>query len=140
MDSIIKQTIDARKSVIFDNYNITDKSLIDKIEDLFIRINEFGEKFDDVNKFEAEFAKSTLNSEYTNIFIQLANIEVKNNMPSVGEVVADRIGSEVKNRIIPSRAVRADARDKALRNIPVVGDIINSRQKLDLLNKFRKKK
>ena len=100
----------------------------------------FREKYTDVSAFEAEFANSPLNSEYMNIFVEIAQSEIKSNKPSVGEVVADRVGTEVKNRIMPSRAVRADKRDQALRNIPVIGDVIDVGQKIDLFNKFRKDK
>lgn len=136
METVIKQVIDARKSAIFSGYNITDQDILDQIEDLFKRINEFGEKFNDVNAFEAEFANSHLNNEYTNIFVEIAKKEVETNKPSAGEVITDRVANNIKNRIIPSRAVRADARDRALRNIPIVGDAIDIEQKIDLLNKF----
>lgn len=138
MEAVIKQVIDARKSAIFNSYSITDQAMIDKIDDLFKRINEFGEKYKDINQFEAEFASSSLNSEYTNIFVEIAKKEIDANRPSMGEMMTDRVGSEIKNRIIPSRAVRADARDRAIRSIPVVGDIVDAGQKIDLLNKFRK--
>ena len=45
MESVIKQVIDARKNAIFSSYNITDKNMLDKIDNLFNRINEFGEKW-----------------------------------------------------------------------------------------------
>lgn len=140
MDNIIRNSIDARKNAIFNSYNVTDKKMLDKIDDLFKRIDDFGEKYTDVSAFEAEFANSPLNSEYMNIFVEIAQSEIKSNKPSVGEVVAGRVGTEVKNRIMPSRAVRADKRDQALRNIPVIGDVIDVGQKIDLFNKFRKDK
>ena len=139
MNEIVKQSIDSRKNAIFSGYNVTDKGILNKIENLFKRINEFGEKFNDVMEFEAEFAKSPLSNEYTNIFVEIAQKEIDAAKPSMGEVVADRVGTEIKNRVIPSRAVRADARDQALRSIPVVGDIIDASQKIDLINKFRNK-
>ena len=104
------------------------------------RINEFGEKYSDVSQFEAEFANNPLNSEYMNIFVEIAKKEVDASQPGVGDVVADRVGSEIKNRVMPSRAVRADARDQAIRNIPIVGDVVDIGQKIDLFNKFRKNK
>ena len=140
MDSIVKNSIDTRKSAIFNSYNVTDKKMLDKIEDLFRRINEFGEKFSDVGQFEAEFANNPLNSEYMNIFVEIAKKEVDASQLGVGEIVADRVGSEIKNRVMPSRAVRADARNQAIRNIPIVGDVVDIGQKIDLFNKFRKNK
>ncbi len=140
MDKIVKQTIDARKNAIFSSYNVTDKAILKRIEDLFKRINEFGEDFDDVNAFEAAFANDSLNIEYTNIFVELAQKDMSSNMPSVGEMVADRIGNDIKNRVMPSRAVIADERDKMIRDIPVVGDVIEAGKGLDLLNNIRKSK
>ena len=140
MDNIIKQSIEGRKNAIFSSYEVTDKVMIDKIDDLFKRINEFGEKYNDVGSFESDFTSSSLNNEYINIFTELAMKGVSNSMPSVGEMVADRVGTEIKNSILPSRAVRADRRDNAIRNIPIVGDIVDAGQKIDLFNKFRKNK
>lgn len=140
MDNIIKQSIEGRKTAIFNSYNVTDKKMIAKIDDLFKRINEFGEKYDDVGKFETEFASNPLNNEYINIFTELAQKEISANKPSVAGMVADRVGSEIKNKVIPSHAVIADERDSAMRNIPIIGDVIDAGQKIDLLNKFRKKK
>lgn len=139
MNEVVKQSIEGRKNAIFSGYNVTDKKILDNIEDLFRRINEFGEKFNDATQFENEFAKSSLSNEYTNIFVELAKKEIDAAKPSMGEVVVDRVGTEIKNRVIPSRAVRADARDRALRSIPVVGDIIDASQKNDLINKFKNK-
>ena len=140
MEEIVKNSIEARKNAIFNSYNVTDKKMLDKIDNLFNRINEFGDKYNDVSQFEAEFASSPLNSEYMNIFVEIAQMDIKASQPGIGEVVADRVGNEIKNRVIPSRAVRADRRDQAMRNIPIVGDIIDVGQKIDLLNKFRKDK
>lgn len=140
MDNIIKQSIEGRKNAIFNSYEVSDQVMIDKIDDLFNRINDFGEKYNDVGTFESEFANSPLNNEYINIFTELAMKGVSNSMPSVGEMVADRVGTEIKNSVLPSRAVRADRRDQAIRNIPIVGDIVDVGQKIDLLNKFRKDK
>ena len=140
MDNIIKQSIDGRKNAIFSSYNVTDQKMIKKIDDLFNRINEFGEKYNDVGTFETEFANSSLNNEYINIFTELAMKGVSNSMSSVGEMVADRVGTELKNTVLPSRALRADQRDAAIRNIPIIGDVVDAGQKLDLLNKFRKDK
>lgn len=140
MDKVIKQTIDARKNAIYSSYKVSDKKMNEKIDDLFKRINEFGEKYKDVNEFEAEFAKSPLNNEYTNIFVELAKVDISASKPSTGEMVADRVVSEVKNRTGLTRAARANARDKAIRDIPIVGDIVDAKQKFDFFARFRKNK
>lgn len=140
MEKDIKLTIDARKNAIFSSYKVEDKKLIDKIDNLFERINEFGEGFKDVAEFEKEFANSSLNSEYINIFTEIAQQQIDVQKPSIGAALADSIGSEIETRLTPSRAVMADARDSAIRDIPVVGDVIDAKQKFDLFNKFRRKK
>ena len=140
MDKVIKQTIDARKQAIFNSYEVTDKKMLSKIEDLFKKINDFGEKYDDVNKFEADFSTNSLNTEYTNIFVELAKKDINASKPGVGEVVADRVGSELRSRAGLTRAAATNARDNALRDIPVVGNIMDLGNKIDLLKKFRKNK
>lgn len=140
MDTIVKQTIDARKDAIFNSYEVTDKKMLEKIDDLFKRINEFGESFSDVTTFESEFASNPLNTEYTNIFVELAKKDIKTQTPGVGKMVAERVGRDIKNSIIPSRAVRADKRDQAIRNIPVIGDIVDAKQKIDFFSRFKKNK
>ena len=120
------------------NYNIellTKDEIIDRLKQMKV-----GEKYNDVGSFESDFTSSSLNNEYINIFTELAMKGVSNSMPSVGEMVADCVGTEIKNSILPSRAVRADRRDNAIRNIPIVGDIVDAGQKIDLFNKFRKNK
>ena len=139
MNKDIKLTIDARKNAIFSSYNVDDKKMIDKIDNLFDRINKFGEEFKDVGEFEKEFASSSLNTEYINIFTELAQQQINVEKPNIGATIVDSLGSEIKNSVMPSRAVMADKRDSAIRNIPVVGDVIDAKQKIDLFNKFSKK-
>ena len=139
MDDIIKQCIDGRMSV-FNNYNITDESILKKIDDLSKKINEFGEGCKDAMEFNDKFMKSPLNDEYNNLVVEVAKSGVKSDMPSAGEVIADTVIDRAKTKIRPSRANLADKRDQALRDIPVVGDVMQARQTMDLLGRFKKKK
>ena len=136
MVEVIKQSIEARKNAIFSSYNVEDKKMLDKIDNLFKKINDFGEKFTDVNEFEKEFANSSLNNDYINIFVELSKVGA----PSIGETILESAANEVVSAAMPSRAVIADKRDQALRDIPVVGDIMQAGQTIDFFNKFRKKK
>lgn len=136
MVEVIKQSIEARKNAIFSSYNVEDKKMLDKIDNLFKKINDFGEKFTDVNEFEKEFANSSLNNDYINIFVELSKVGA----PGIGETILESAANEVVSAVMPSRAVIADKRDQALRDIPVVGDIMQAGQTIDFFNKFRKKK
>lgn len=90
-------------------------------------------------EFEAEFAKSPLSKEYTDIFVLIAQRDVNKNMPSMSDVITDRVESEIRRNFIPSHALVADKRGQVLRDIPIIGDAMNVKQNFDLFNKFRKK-
>ena len=139
MDDIIKQCIDGRMSV-FNAYNITDESVLKKIDDLSKKINEFGEGCKDAMEFNDKLMKSPLNDEYNNLVVEVAKSGVKADMPSAGEVIADTVIDRAKTKIRPSRAVMADKRDQALRDIPVVGDAMQAKQTFDLFKRFKKDK
>ena len=54
MNEIVKNSIEARKNAIFSSYEITDKSILDRIDEYFNRLNKWAEKYDDVMKFETD--------------------------------------------------------------------------------------
>ncbi|MBQ2640264.1 MAG: hypothetical protein IJF92_05865 [Bacilli bacterium] len=139
MDDIIKQCIDGRMSV-FNAYNPTDEKILKKIEDLSKKMNEFGEGCKDAMEFNDKFMKSPLNEEYNNLIVEVAKGEVEISKPSIGEAVADRVGTSIRNEVMPSRAVRADKRDQMIRDIPVVGDVMQGKQTFDLFKRFKKDK
>ena len=139
MDDVVKQCIDGRMSV-FNAYNPTDEKILKKIEDLSKKMNEFGEGCKDAMEFNDKFMKSPLNDEYNNLIVEVAKGEVDIPKPSIGEAVADRVATSVRNEVMPSRAVMADKRDQALRDIPVVGDVVQAKQTFDLFKKFKNKK
>ena len=139
MDDIIKQCIDGRMSV-FNNYNVTDEFVLKKIDDLSKKMNEFGEDCKDAMEFNDKLMKSPLNDEYNNLVVEVAKGDVEVSKPSITEAIVDRVGTSIKNDVMPSRAVMAEKRDRAIRDIPVVGDVMQARQTMDLLGKFKKKK
>ena len=67
MNEYVKNSIDARKQSFYTAYEITDKDIENKIEDLFKKICEFGETCSDAMDFENKFQSSELNNEYINI-------------------------------------------------------------------------
>ena len=139
MDDVVKQCIDGRMNV-FNNYNVTDETVLNKIEDLSKKMNEFGEECKDAMEFNDKFMKSPLNDEYNNLVVEVAKSGVKADMPSAGEVIADTVIDRAKTKIRPSRAVMADKRDQAIRDIPVVGDVVQANQTFDLFKRFKKNK
>ena len=139
MDDVVKQCIDGRMNV-FNNYNVTDETVLNKIEDLSKKMNEFGEECKDAMEFNDKFMKSPLNDEYNNLVVEVAKSGVKADMPSAGEVIADTVIDRAKTKIRPSRAVMADKRDQAIRDIPVVGDVVQAKQTFDLFKRFKKNK
>ena len=74
MEKIVKASIDGRKSAFFSAYDIKDENLIKEIDELFNRINEFGEGCTDSTQFETAFITSTLNTEYINLFTRLLSL------------------------------------------------------------------
>ena len=51
---MIKQSIDSRKQAIYNMYNITDTNLINKIDDLFNRMESLGSTCTDSMDFETK--------------------------------------------------------------------------------------
>ena len=152
MNDLVKSSIEGRKNAIFSAYNITDQSIKDKIENLFKRINEFGESCLDNMDFESKFANSELNQEYINLFTEIATnctqivrqTEENKNIKSDGEYFAEEVASEIRyqtrNATEPIRRQMHEETLKAARNTPVIGDILEAKQYADLFSRFKKKK
>lgn len=143
MNEYVKMSIDGRKSAVYSAYDIQDEELKKKIEDLFSRIEAFGEACQDASDFEARFSSSELNQEYINLFTEIATKcapivreEINPDVKSTGEYIADEIKDEmeyqVKDMTMPARrAARQEAYDVA-RRTPVVGEIMQAKQTADL--------
>lgn len=152
MNDLVKTSIESRKTAIFNAYKITDQNLINKIEDLFNRINEFGETCADNMDFETKFATSELNQEYINLFTEIAtscpqktvqsveNREVKSDAEYVLEDVASEVKYQVDDATMPMRRQMREEAERTARNTPVIGEIMEAKQYADLFGKFFKKK
>lgn len=136
MNELIRNSIEAKRKAIFDYHDIENKKLLEKIENYFKKVEEFGSKYDDIMKFENDFAASPLMKEYTDIFTEIVE---KENLPTMVEEtsVADEIKDNVERRI---KAQARQKRDDELRSMPVVGDVLEVKQHIDLFSKFRKNK
>ena len=152
MNDLVKTSIEGRKNAIFNAYEIKEQSILEKIEDLFNRINEFGESCNDSTDFETKFASSSLNQEYINLFTQIAttctaknytttnNTNVKSDEQYAKEELESDLRYAVDEATMPiRRQVRQEVYDE-VRDIPVVGDALNIKQHIDFFGRFRKKK
>lgn len=152
MNALVKTSIEGRKNAIFNSYNITEQSIIEKIEDLFTRINELGESCTDNMDFESKFASSSLNQEYIQLFTKIAtsctqivrqpeeNRHVKSDAEYIAEDVASEIRYQTRNATEPIRRIARQEAYETVRDMPVVGDIMQAKQTMDLFGRFKKKK
>lgn len=152
MNDLVKTSIESRKTAIFNGYEITDENLINKIEELFKRINEFGETCTDNMDFETKFATGQLNQEYINLFTKIAttcpqksvqnveNREVKSDAQYVLEDVESELKYQMDNATMPMRRQMREEAERTARNTPVIGEIMEAKQYADLFGKFFKKK
>ena len=135
MNELIKQSIDAKKKAIYDYHDVTSVKTKEKIDDFFEKVEEFGSNYTDIMQFENDFTSSSLMKEYTDLFTLVIQSENVNEMIHDTNV-ANEIGDSFKNHI---RRKTREKRDQELRNMPVIGDILNVKQHIDLFSKFRKK-
>ena len=79
MDENVKNSIKARRDAIFNAYEVGagEKK---KVDTLFAEIEKLGKSCKDVMEFEAEFAKSSLNQQYLDLFTEVAT----SSQPKVG--------------------------------------------------------
>ena len=137
MDDQIKLSIDGRRAAFENAYELTPEAKA-KIADLFKDIEALG--------------KSPLNQQYIALFTELAqtcksklapvsNVDIEP-QPTKGEVAADLLKNDLEIAAdgtvqhFRGRAYRA-AHDKA-RDIPVVGDAIDLKNKIDFFSRFKK--
>ena len=145
MDKYVKQSIDARKNAMAASYNL-DASAKKKIDTLFIEIEKLGEKCKDVGEFETEFQKSPLNQKYLDLFTEIATTsqpkaaassDVEKAKSSLGKQVAggmvagaaESTLNQAIHTVVPTRAAVHQKAYDEVRDIPVVGDAINIKEK-----------
>ena len=155
MDKYVKQSIDARRDAIFAAYQVGDEGK-KKIDKLFAEIEKLGETAKDAGDFEAKFAASPLNQKYLDLFTEVATNSQPANAPEVakpriGKTIAGGVAAgvaesaldDVARRVVPTRAAVHQKATDALRDVPVVGDVMDISQKagyaMHLGKLFRKK-
>lgn len=152
MNDLVKNSIESRKQAVLNRYKIEDKELLNKIDELFSKISQFGENCIDSMDFETKFASSTLNKEYIELFTQIATsctpiiheVEERDDIKSDKEYILEDVKGEVKYQIeSATQPLRREAYQETydkVRDIPIVGDVLNVKQHIDFFSKFKKKK
>lgn len=137
MNEMVKNSVESRRTAIFSTYAITDENLFKKIEDYFNRLNDFASSYDDVMKFETDFAASPLSKEYTDLFMEISSSMNNSQGDNKDNIIADELKEDIKHEV--RREVHREVYDKA-RDIPVVGEAMDLKNKFDLLRRFKKNK
>lgn len=148
MNEFVKQSIDGRKIAFSNSYELS-SVYQKKVDELFRKIEEFGEGCSDSLEFETKFASSPLNSEYTNLFTEIASnckciipdvVETKGK--SNGEVIMDEVKSDLKYAVdditMPARRKAREALDSKIYDSPL-GNIKQASNTVSLFKRIFKK-
>lgn len=142
MDEYIKQSIEGRKNAIGATYEVS-AEMQKKIDTLFGEIEKLGAKCKDVGDFEAQFAASSLNQKYLDLFTEVAtNSQVKvaaskvskseiSKMVATGTAVgvAESALEQAIDNVVPTRAAVNQEVTDAVRKTPVIGDAMDIAEK-----------
>lgn len=138
MDKNIEASINGRKNAIFAAYEVKDKKMLAKIDELFGKMNDLGKECKDVGEFETKLAASPLNQEYMDLFTEIAMGTASKQ--AAGQAAASMAGGVVEGmaknalgNVVPTRASVRQAADDALRRTPVVGDVMGIKQQADFV-------
>ena len=150
MNDMVRNSIESRKNAIFSAYEINDDALLNKINDLFERIMVFGENCNDVGDFETQFATSSLNQEYIELFTKIATTcspkpqessVTYSNPKGTGEQVLDEVKDEMeyqlKDMSLPMRRRARQAAYDQARNTPIIGEVMTAKQHFDFFARFK---
>ena len=149
MDSIVKASIEARKNSLFQLYEINDQSFLNKIEEIIAEMEKLSENCLDSADFEAKLAVSPLNEKYIALFSEAATrfkskvdgsvVENVNQGNMFVDTDTDNDTMDTLKEIADTitRPLRKTAQleiDSAIREIPVVGDVIQASRIVDTFN------
>lgn len=149
MDSGVKTAIDARKSAFKNAYEIT-SDFEARIDELFKRIEDFGKTCSDAMDFENKFMTSSLNEEYSNLFMEIGTKcplrkYESNDVPeeSKTQKAIDEAASDAKYLMdevtMPARRQARMKMDSKLRDTPL-GKVEQASNMFHLFKKFKKTK
>ncbi len=144
----VKYSIDGRKNAFSTTYELTDE-IKKEIDELFVRIEEFGNTCVDGSDFETKFATSPLNQEYITLFTKVATtcpmkgqsapVTAQQPTQSTAELIAEEAASDLKYAVDsatqPIRHAARSAGESAIRSTEignaaygVMNQIDNARQ------------
>lgn len=151
MNDSVKLSINSRKDGVYKAYDIKDEALKKEIDALFKEMEKLGKDCKDSGEFEAKLAASSLNQKYIDLFTKVSTKckpityekeerEVKSDKEKLVDDLKDEAEYQLKEATLPARRIAREEMDKKLRSTPVIGDVIQAKQTLDVFNKFRRKK
>ena len=151
MNEYVKNSINSRKDSIYNLYDVKDEGLKVKIESLFEDIEKLGTSCSDVMDFETKFATSVLNTEYINLFTELSSkctikpqtydtSYIQSDEESYKEDVVNELNYATDRLTQPMRSKARLETESKLRSIPVVGELMQANNTMNLFSKFKKKK
>lgn len=131
MNDIKISCIDSRRNAIESSYTGNDEKILNEINNYFKKLEEFAKNCSDVSDFETKFQASPLSQEYTNLFTKImgGNIDMKKEAKDLAKYTTEEVIDDI------THTARINAReevDKELRNVPIIGDIMTTKQHFDL--------
>lgn len=146
MNEMIKNSVEARKQAIYNSYIIDNKDIENKVNDFFKELESFASKYNDILEFENVFQTSDLNNKYITLFTEIGS-KCKPKTLDTNETINDNDYDETSESEYVldelGRPMRRQARqqiDDTLRSTPIIGDIMEVKQHMDLFNKFKNNK
>ncbi len=137
MDENVRNSINARMDAIYQSYQVSEQDKL-AVEELFSRINTFGESCKDVGEFENQFQTSSLNQEYMNLFTKIATraLNPLNNITAQG--VTEGVVDEIAGSVINEAQVSANQQiNDMLRDTPL-GTLEQIANTKSLFKRFKK--
>ena len=130
MNEYVKQSIEGRKLAFSSVYELTDVYK-KKVVELFKKIEDFGKDCKDAMDFETKFMASSLNTEYTNLFTEVAqnckyilpppvdNPNVKSDKQQLKDEVLSEARYIAREATLPARRKAREEFDKKMRDTPL---------------------
>ena len=140
MDNNIKVScIDSRRTAIDSTYTGNDEKILNMIDDFFKRLEEFAKDCKDVADFETKFQASPLSNQYNSLFTKIlgGEIDAKKEAKDAALYADEDIADSATHTARMHARMEAES---ALRNTPIVGDVMTAKQHFDFFSRFKKKK
>lgn len=139
MNDIKVSCIDSRRTAIESTYTGNDEKILNMIDDFFKRLEEFAKDCKDVTDFETKFQASPLSGEYTQLFTKVmgGGVDAKKEAKDAALYAAEDIADSATHNVRMHARMEAES---ALRNAPIVGNVMTAKQHFDLFSSFKRNK